>query len=60
MQLPHLVFSALASAITAPISALVAAVLYFRLRAVEGTPEPLASGLDALAPPTVPPAPPAV
>jgi hypothetical protein len=57
--LVRIVFSALASTITAPISALVAAVLYFRLRAVEDVPEPLASGLDA-PPPTVPPAPPAV
>jgi hypothetical protein len=56
----RIVFSALASTITAPISALVAAVLYYRLRAVEGTPEPLAGGPDAPAPPTVPPAPPAV
>lgn len=43
----------------APISALVAAVLYFRLRAIEGAPPP-AAGPDAPAPPTVPPAPPAV
>jgi hypothetical protein len=56
----RIVFSALASTITAPISALVAAVLYFRLRTVEGTPDPLAGGPDAPAPPTVPPAPPAV
>jgi hypothetical protein len=56
----RIVFSALASTITAPISALVAAVIYFRLRAIEGTTEPLAGGPDAPAPPTVPPAPPAV
>jgi hypothetical protein len=56
----RIVFSALASTITAPISALVAAVLYFRLRAVEGTPAPLAGSPDAPAPPTVPPSPPAV
>jgi hypothetical protein len=57
----RIVFSALASTITAPISALVAAVIYFRLREIEGTPEvPLATGPDAPAPPTVPPAPPAV
>ena len=57
----RIVFSALASTITAPISALVAAVIYFRLRPIEGTPEqPLAGGPDAPAPPTVPPAPPAV
>jgi hypothetical protein len=56
----RIVFSALASTITAPVSALVAAVIYFRLRAFEGTPEPLPGGSDAPAPPTVPPAPPAV
>jgi hypothetical protein len=56
----RIVFSALASTITAPISALVAAVLYFRLRSVEGMPAPLVGGPDAPAPPTVPPAPPAV
>jgi hypothetical protein len=59
----RIVFSALASTITAPISALVAAVLYFRLRAIEGTPAqapPLAGDPDAPAPPAVPPAPPAV
>jgi hypothetical protein len=36
----RIVFSALASTITAPVSALVAAVLYFRLRAFEGVAEP--------------------
>jgi hypothetical protein len=56
----RIVFSALASTITAPISALVAAVIYFHLRGIEGTAEPLAGGPDAPAPPTVPPAPPAV
>jgi hypothetical protein len=56
----RIVFSALASTITAPISALVAAVIYFHLRPIEGTPEPLAGGPDAPAPPTVPPAPPAL
>jgi hypothetical protein len=56
----RIVFSALASTITAPVSALVAAVIYFRLRATEGAPEPLAATPDAPAPPTVPPAPPAV
>jgi hypothetical protein len=55
----RIVFSALASTITAPISALVAAVIYFHLRTIEGAPEPL-PGPDAPAPPTVPPAPPAV
>lgn len=48
----RIVFSALASTITAPISALVAAVLYYRLRAVEGVAAP--------APAVDPPAPPAV
>jgi hypothetical protein len=43
----RIVFRALASTITAPISALVAAVLYFRLRAIEGPGE------------TAPPGPPA-
>jgi hypothetical protein len=54
----RIVFSALASTITAPVSALVAAVLYFRLRGFEGTAAP---GLeDPPAPvPAVPPAPPA-
>jgi len=32
----RIVFSALASTLTAPITALVAAVLYFRLRLIEG------------------------
>ena len=44
----RIVFRALASTITAPISALVAAVLYFRLRAVEGDPAP--GGLAATPP----------
>ena len=56
----RIVFSALASTITAPVSALVAAVIYFRLRAMAGSPESLADGTDAPAPPTVPPPPPAV
>jgi hypothetical protein len=56
----RIVFSALASTITAPISALVAAVIYFHLRGFEGTPEPAAPVTDAPAPPTVPPAPPAL
>jgi hypothetical protein len=56
----RIVFSALASTITAPISALVAAVLYFRLRAVEGSPAPTTGGPDVPAPPTAPPAPPTV
>jgi hypothetical protein len=41
----RIVFSALASTLTAPITALVAAVLYFRLRAIEG-PAPQASVLE--------------
>jgi hypothetical protein len=52
----RIVFSALASTITAPVSALVAAVIYFRLQGFEGT----TLGADAPAPPTVPPAPPAI
>ena len=42
----RIVFSALASTITAPISALVAAVLYFRLREIEGA-APAAPGAPA-------------
>jgi hypothetical protein len=56
----RIVFSALASTITAPVSALVAAVLYFRLRAFEGVAEPVAGDPEAPTPPTVPPAPPAI
>lgn len=67
----RIVFSALASTITAPISALVAAVIYFRLRGFEAAApvaDALIPGADAAAmpaapedppPPTVPPAPPA-
>lgn len=50
----RIVFSAIAATITAPISALVAAVLYFRLREIEGA-RP-AAPIEA----TPPPAPPAV
>lgn len=53
----RIVFSALASTITAPVSALVAAVLYFRLQGFEGT---TIAAPDAPAPPTVPSAPPAI
>ncbi len=62
----RIVFSALASTITAPITALVAAVLYFRLREIEGA--PVAAGepgpvadptLAAPAPSTATPPPPA-
>lgn len=59
----RIVFSALASTITAPISALVAAVIYFRLRGIEGVATPAAPAvgdIDPPAPPAVPPAPPAV
>jgi hypothetical protein len=64
----RIVFSALASTITAPVSALVAAVLYFRLRAIEGSPaptvgspEPTVGSSDAPPPPppSIPPPPPA-
>jgi hypothetical protein len=55
----RIVFSALASTITAPVSALVAAVLYFRLRAIEGAVAP-PTGDPGPPAPTVPPAPPAV
>lgn len=53
----RIVFSALASTITAPISALVAAVIYFRLRPIES--DPAAALPDAPAP-TDQPEPPAV
>ncbi len=56
--LVRIVFSALASTITAPVSALVASVLYFRLREIEGTPAPVAADPVA-APLPPPPAPPA-
>jgi len=58
----RIVFSALASTITAPISALVAAVIYFHLRAIEGVAPvaPAVGDVDAPPPPTVPPAPPTV
>jgi len=56
----RIVFSAIASTITAPISALVAAVLYFRLREFEAAPATTVGDPEAPAPPTVPPAPPAV
>lgn len=56
----RIVFSAIASTITAPISALVAAVLYFRLREFEAAPAAAVGASEAPAPPTVPPAPPVV
>lgn len=57
----RIVFSLLASTLTAPIAALVASVMYFRLRAIKGT----APAAPAGTPPpaageTPPPAPPAV
>jgi hypothetical protein len=61
----RIVFSALASTITAPISALVAAVIYFTLRGFEADAMPAADPTapavaDDPPPPAVPPAPPAV
>lgn len=53
----RVVFSALASTITAPIGALVAAVLYFRLLAIKGEPRPAEPAEDPTSP--APPAPPA-
>jgi hypothetical protein len=53
----EIVFSALASTVTAPIEALVAAVLYFRLREIKGEPDaaqPQAEGLTAPEAPTAP------
>jgi len=47
----RIIFSAIASTITAPISALVASVLYFRLRAIEGEAPPAG---DAAPPPVAP------
>jgi hypothetical protein len=56
--LVRIVFRALASTITAPISALVAAVLYFRLRAVEQAAAPGAGGAgDPALAPSPPPGP---
>src|SRR5215213_4532844 len=62
----RIVFSALASTITAPITALVAAVLYYRLLAIQGSaapspPSPAPVGAPAPPPPpgSEPPAPPA-
>jgi hypothetical protein len=46
----HIVFSALGSTVTAPITALVAAILYYRLLAIEGD-RPAAVSLDPPAPP---------
>lgn len=52
--LVRIVFSALASTITAPVEALVASVLYFRLLAIKGAASPPAAGGDPIAPPSVP------
>jgi MFS family permease len=54
----QIVFSALASTVTAPITALVAAVLYYRLLAIQGPPPVAPSGtsLEDLPPPADPPA----
>jgi hypothetical protein len=56
--LVRIVFTAIASAITAPVGALVASVLYFRLRTIKGETAPATP--EAPAPPTVPPAPPGI
>jgi hypothetical protein len=53
-----IVFSALASTITAPIAALVAAVLYFRLKAIKGEAAGATADTGLSVPPTDPPAPP--
>jgi len=56
----RIVFNVIASTITAPIVALVAAVIYFRLREIEGAAEqaPPAPPADASPPPAPPPPPP--
>ena len=56
----RIIFSALASTVTAPITALVAAVLYFRLRAIKGTPAPVAADPHTAPPLQDPGAPPTV
>jgi hypothetical protein len=56
--LVRIVFSAIAATITAPVSALVASVIYFRLKEIEGSAAPAAD--DPLAPPLPSPPPPAV
>jgi hypothetical protein len=60
-QILEVVLLALATTFTAPIPALVAAVLYFRLREIKGDQPPAQSpveGLTAPEPPTAPPPPP--
>ncbi len=57
----RIVFSTLASTFTAPIGALVAAILYYRLLAISGGPDPAAAGPPLTStgpPPPEPPAPP--
>jgi hypothetical protein len=56
----RIVFRALASTVTAPVGALVASVLYFRLRGFEGTPAPVSADAGVAAPPLAqsPPPPP--
>lgn len=57
----RIIFSALASTVTAPITALVAAVLYFRLRAIKGAPAAVAGDPQAVPRPLQDPgAPPAL
>lgn len=58
--LVRIVFSAIASTITAPVGALVASVLYFRLRAIDPAPaDPVDAVPSAPAPSTATPPPPA-
>jgi hypothetical protein len=54
----RIVFSALASTLTAPIAALVAGVLYYRLIALASAPPSPPSGADQAPPPFTPPPPP--
>jgi hypothetical protein len=55
--LVRIVFSAIASTLTAPIGALLAAVLYFRLRAIKEAPSPSSADLGPPPPPPGPAAP---
>jgi hypothetical protein len=54
----RIVFNAIAATVTAPITALVAAVVYFRLRAIKGAPGPAAADPYAAPPLAEPAAPP--
>ncbi len=57
----RIIFNIAASTLTAPITALAAAVIYYRLRGIEGAAPPAAAGTDAIAatePPAPPPPPP--